>query len=108
MATIITDECLKCGVCEAECPNGAISEGEEYYEINPDLCTECVGFHGEEACQEVCPVECCVPNEDRRESEEKLLEKVVKLHPDDTFPAIDELTNENSHFRNPERKNNSL
>ena len=57
MATLITDECINCGVCEPECPNAAISEGEDFYEIEPDLCTECVGFHGEEACQEVCPVE---------------------------------------------------
>ena len=49
MATIITDECINCAVCEPECPNEAISEGEDYYEIDPDLCTECVGFHGEEA-----------------------------------------------------------
>ncbi|NIQ03811.1 MAG: 4Fe-4S ferredoxin, partial [Nitrospinaceae bacterium] len=50
MATLITDECINCGVCEPECPNNAISEGEDYYVIDPDLCTECVGFHGEEAC----------------------------------------------------------
>ncbi|MBT3366638.1 MAG: 4Fe-4S binding protein, partial [Nitrospina sp.] len=53
MSTIITDECINCGVCEPECPNTAISEGEDFYEIEADLCTECVGFHGEEACQEV-------------------------------------------------------
>ena len=58
MSTLITDECINCGVCEPECPNGAISEGEDFYEIDADLCTECVGFHGEEACQEVCPVDC--------------------------------------------------
>ncbi|MDP7109235.1 MAG: 4Fe-4S binding protein, partial [Nitrospinaceae bacterium] len=29
MATIITDECINCGVCEPECPNGAITEGED-------------------------------------------------------------------------------
>jgi len=56
MSTLITDECINCGVCEPECPNTAISEGEDFYEIEADLCTECVGFHGEEACQEVCPV----------------------------------------------------
>ncbi len=58
MSTLITDECINCGVCEPECPNTAISEGEDFYEIEADLCTECVGFHGEEACQEVCPVDC--------------------------------------------------
>ncbi len=47
MSTLITDECINCGVCEPECPNGAISEGEDFYEIDAELCTECVGFHGE-------------------------------------------------------------
>jgi len=64
MATIITDECINCGVCEPECPNTAIDDGNsggyDFYYIDPDLCTECVGFHGEEACQEVCPVDCCI------------------------------------------------
>ena len=61
MATFITDECINCGACEPECPNGAISEGDETFVIDPNLCTECVGFHGDEACQTVCPVECCIP-----------------------------------------------
>ena len=108
MATLITDECINCGVCEPECPNGAITEGEDFYEIEADLCTECVGFHGEEACQEVCPVDCCIPDEDNRETEEQLLTKAVKIHPDDTFVSLDELTNETSLFRNPDRKNANL
>lgn len=109
MATKITDECINCGVCEPECPNGAISEGEDFYVIDPELCTECVGFHGEEACQEVCPVDCCVPDEDRRESEEDLLARARKLHPDQTFPAAAaELTAGTSLFRNPGRKNANL
>ena len=108
MATLITDECINCGVCEPECPNGAITEGEDFYEIEADLCTECVGFHGEEACQEACPVDCCIPDEDKRETEEELLEKAQKIHPDDTFPSADDLTNETSLFRNPDRKNANL
>ena len=39
MALYITDECINCDVCEPECPNGAISQGDEIYEIDPDLCT---------------------------------------------------------------------
>ncbi len=108
MSTLITDECINCGVCEPECPNEAISEGEDFYEIDADLCTECVGFHGEEACQEVCPVDCCIPDEDNKESEADLLEKAQKLHPEDAFPGLDELTNETSLFRNPDRKNANL
>ena len=108
MATIITDECINCAVCEPECPNGAITEGEDYYEIDPDLCTECVGFHGEEACQEVCPVDCCIPDVDIVETEEVLLERAKRLHPDDEFPALEDLTNMTSLFRNPDRKNANL
>ena len=112
MATIITDECINCGVCEPECPNTAIDDGSgedlDYYYIDPELCTECVGFHGEEACQEVCPVDCCIPDEDIVETEEQLLENAKKIHPDDTFPALDELSNETSLFRNPDRKNANL
>lgn len=108
MATLITDECINCGVCEPECPNGAISEGEDYYVIDADLCTECVGFHGEEACQEVCPVDCCIPDEDNKETEEELLVKAARIHPDQTFPTADELTAENSPLRNMDRKNANL
>ena len=108
MATIITDECINCAVCEPECPNEAISEGEDFYEIDPELCTECVGFHGEEACQEVCPVDCCIPDVDIVETEDVLLERAMKLHPDQEFPALGELTETTSIFHNPNRKNANL
>ncbi|NIT03898.1 4Fe-4S ferredoxin, partial [Candidatus Saccharibacteria bacterium] len=42
MAYLINDECTSCGICEAECPNEAISEGEDIFVIEPDRCTECV------------------------------------------------------------------
>lgn len=45
MSLIITDDCINCDVCEPECPNGAISQGEEIYVIDPNLCTECVGHY---------------------------------------------------------------
>jgi ferredoxin len=83
MATYITDDCINCGACEPECPNEAISEGEDIYVIDPELCTECVGFHDQEACQAVCPVECCLPDPNIRESEKELLDRALKLHPDD-------------------------
>ena len=108
MSTLITDECINCGVCEPECPNEAISEGEDFYEIDADLCTEWVGFHGEEACQEVCPVDCCIPDEDHRETEEELLIKATKLHTDQEFPALADLTEKTSLFHNPQRKNAGL
>jgi ferredoxin len=62
MALIITDECINCDVCEPECPNGAISMGELIYEINPSLCTECVGHFEEPQCVVVCPV-ACIPKD---------------------------------------------
>lgn len=83
MATYITSDCINCGACEPECPNNAISEGKDIYVIDPNLCTECVGFHGYEACQAVCPVECCLPNPEIVETEPVLLERALRLHPND-------------------------
>lgn len=50
MAYKISDECLSCGACAGECPNGAISEGDGKFVIDPAKCTECG------KCAEVCPV----------------------------------------------------
>jgi ferredoxin len=86
MATLITEECINCGACEPECPNGAISQGEEIFVIDPGLCTECVGFNEREACAAVCPVDCCIPDPGRPEAEGELLERAKKLHPDQAFP----------------------
>ncbi len=84
MATVITDDCINCGACEPECPNDAIHEGGALYVIEPDLCTECVGYHAGEACQAVCPVACCVPDPARPESEAVLLRRALALHPGDS------------------------
>lgn len=53
---------------------------EDYYFIVPDKCTECVGFHEEPQCAAVCPVDCCVPDPDRNETEDQLLERKAALH----------------------------
>ena len=58
MSLLITDECINCDVCEPVCPNEAIYQGELIYEIDPELCTECVGHFDEPQCQTVCPVDC--------------------------------------------------
>ena len=79
MALMITDECINCDVCEPECPNEAISPGDEIYEINPKLCTECVGHFDTPQCLEVCPVECILVNPDYEESEEELMLKYQTL-----------------------------
>ena len=52
----------------------------DYYFIVPDKCTECVGFHEEPQCAAVCPVDCCVPDPHRKESEEQLLNRKSALH----------------------------
>ena len=83
MATRITDDCINCGACEPECPNSAISQGDDIYVIDPDLCTECVGFYDGEACQAVCPVECCLPDPNHVESEDTLIDRALQLHPED-------------------------
>ena len=104
MAIKITEDCILCGACEPECPNNAIYEpdtawkfsdgttlkddkeredggfSDEFYFIATDKCTECVGFHEEPQCAAVCPVDCCVDDEDNIETEEKLLAKKDWMH----------------------------
>lgn len=53
---------------------------DEYYFIVPDKCTECVGFHEEPQCAAVCPVDCCIPNDEIKETEEELTAKQQFLH----------------------------
>lgn len=50
MAYAISDECISCGACEAECPVSAISAGDGKYEIDADACISCG------ACAGTCPV----------------------------------------------------
>lgn len=102
MATVITEECINCGACEPECPNTAIFQAGVAFDLNgqqqaalsddvffivPDKCTECVGFFDYEACAAVCPVDCCVTDPDRPESEEVLAQRARELHPDKDFVA---------------------
>jgi len=75
MALLITDECINCDVCEPECPNGAISQGDEIYVIEPALCTECVGHYDDAQCVEVCPVDCIIPDPERQETRDELMAK---------------------------------
>ena len=76
---MITDECINCDVCEPECPNNAISQGAEIYEIDPNKCTECVGHYDEPQCQQVCPVDCIPLNPERVETKDQLMDKFLKL-----------------------------
>jgi len=79
MALMITDECINCDVCEPECPNEAISAGDEIYIIDPKKCTECVGHYDTPQCVEVCPVDCIPFNPDVKETKEELMEKYHQL-----------------------------
>lgn len=53
MAYKITDACIACGSCQANCPVDAITEGDIYV-INPDVCADCG------ACAANCPVDAIV------------------------------------------------
>jgi ferredoxin len=79
MALMITDQCINCDVCEPECPNDAISMGPEFYVIDPNRCTECVGHFPEPQCVQVCPVECIPVNPSYVESKVQLLAKYQRL-----------------------------
>lgn len=100
MATIITEECINCGACLPRCPNNAIYVGGEAWELDgtrheaiapdiyyiaPEKCTECVGFFDHEECAAVCPVDCCLPDPAIPETEEFLLGRARRLHPEEGF-----------------------
>ena len=55
MSYKINEDCINCGVCEAECPTSCISAGDDTYVINAGDCTDCG------ACADVCPVGAAVP-----------------------------------------------
>lgn len=55
MAYVITDECIQCGACEPECPEGAISEVNGLYVIDQAKCQDC------SSCNDVCPTGACQP-----------------------------------------------
>ena len=56
MAHRITEDCAACGSCMAECPTGAISEGD-IYKIDPNVCIDCG------TCADACPMGAIVPGE---------------------------------------------
>ena len=50
MAYKITDDCICCGACAADCPVEAIKEGDDKYSFDPDVCIFCG------SCANTCPV----------------------------------------------------
>ena len=87
MSYKISDDCIACGACEPECLNQAIKEGDPIYIINPDGCTECVGFYESPQCLDVCPLDAPLPDPENIESREQLLAKWEKLYPGETPQA---------------------
>jgi ferredoxin len=79
MALLITEECINCTVCEPECPNSAITAGDDIFLIDADKCTECVGHFEESQCIDVCPVDCIIVDVNRTETREQLQEKYERL-----------------------------
>ena len=79
MALKITEQCINCDVCEPVCPNKAIFQGIEIYQINHELCTECVGHHDTPQCVDVCPVACIPLDPEHAESQEQLMDKYRRL-----------------------------
>lgn len=79
MALFITDECINCDVCEPECPNDAIYQGNEIYEIHSNLCTECIGHFDHPQCVEVCPVDCIPKDPNHIETHAQLLLKYKRI-----------------------------
>ena len=79
MALRITEQCVNCDVCEPECPNEAIFEGAEHYQINPGRCTECVGHFDRPQCVQVCPVDCIPLDPAHVESPAELMDKYRRL-----------------------------
>lgn len=79
MSLLITTDCINCDVCEPECPNEAIYMGDDIYEIEADLCTQCVGHFDTPQCQEVCPIDCILIDTARPETKEQLEEKAKRI-----------------------------
>jgi ferredoxin len=79
MALLINEDCINCAVCEPECPNNAISAGDDIFIIDPEKCTECVGHFDESQCIEVCPVDCIVVDPNHTETKEQLQAKFAHL-----------------------------
>ena len=85
MALKILDSCINCDVCEPACPNEAISMGPDYYIIDPDKCTECMGHFDEPQCVQLCPVDCIPQDPAHAETAEELLAKYKRLQASDTL-----------------------
>lgn len=81
MSLLINDSCINCDMCEPECPNKAISMGETIFQINKNLCTECIGHYDNPTCQLVCPINnTIIKDPDNPETKEQLWDKFNFLY----------------------------
>ncbi|WP_333609116.1 YfhL family 4Fe-4S dicluster ferredoxin [Arsukibacterium sp.] len=58
MPVVIEASCINCDMCVPECPNDAISMASQHYQVDPLLCTECIGYYDKPTCIAVCPIDC--------------------------------------------------
>ncbi len=101
MSVYITHDCINCSACETECPVHAIMpklndpgkrsrylnniylaksyQSFDHYYINPKICNECLGFFTAPRCNDVCPVSCCI-SEEENDSEGTIRLK-LKINP---------------------------
>ena len=79
MALIILEECIACDACVTPCPTESIVADDPIYIIDPETCTECVGFAEVPTCVEACPIDCIIIDSNHGESDEELLAKYKKL-----------------------------
>ena len=92
MALYITDACINCDVCEPECPNDAIYQGELIYEIEASKCTECVGHFKQEQCVVICPIDCILVDPNYTETQAQLQAKFTQLTGRDFDPKQEVFT----------------
>ena len=79
MALKITEDCINCDMCEPECPNQAISLGDDIYEIDVERCTECIGHYDEPQCVACCPIDCVEQDPNNIETVDTAAAKLDKL-----------------------------
>lgn len=79
MAYTITHACINCDMCEPECPNLAISLKQPHFQIDPNLCTECIGHYDEPQCVACCPIDCVVLDPNHVETEDTITEKLMRI-----------------------------
>jgi len=80
MALVINEEeCVSCSVCADECPNDAISRGEDSFVIDPNLCTECADIQNQHRCVEVCPIDCIRTSLSQKKESGGLYQKFLRI-----------------------------